>query len=68
MGNIEQLSNLDNILSRRKTGAPAMELLFVDGKCLENSESVGFHPKPPSSELELSVNEAPGSYRSQPHS
>lgn len=36
-----------------------MGLLFVDGECLENSESVGFQCKPPSlSELELSVNEA----------
>lgn len=53
MGNIEQLSNLDNILwgekkKQKKNGShkDAARLLFVDGKCLENSESVRFQYKP----------------------
>lgn len=39
--------------------------LFVAGKRRENSETIGFHYKPPDSEPELSVNEAPGSYHTQ---
>lgn len=49
MGNIEQLSNLDNILwGEKKNGShkDAARLLFVDSKCLENSESVRFQYKP----------------------
>lgn len=50
MGNIEQLSNLDNILwgEKKKNGShkDAARLLFVDGECLENSESVRFQYKP----------------------
>lgn len=51
MGNIEQLSNLDNILWRKEKNGrykDALGLLFVDGECLENSESVRFQYKPPS--------------------
>lgn len=39
--------------------------LFVAGKSRQNSETIGFQYKPPDSEPELSVNEAPGSYHTQ---
>lgn len=39
--------------------------LFVAGERRENSETIGFQYKPPDSEPELSVNEAPGSYHTQ---
>lgn len=39
--------------------------LFVAGESRQNSETIGFQYKPPDSEPELSVNEAPGSYHTQ---